>query len=236
MQDTIMKNGKWEFDKDVTEVFDEMLVRSIPDYQNMRDLVVSIGSEFAKQHTSIIDVGCSNGNAIKPFIDKLGARNFYKLYDVSIPMLEECQKRFKGWIDSGLVKIENHDLRNGIKDVNASLVLSILTLQFTPIEYRQKIVKSIYNSLNSGGAFILVEKVLGNTYEIDDLLVSKYYKMKKDNLYTQEQIENKRKSLEGVLVPITANWNIELLREAGFKQIDCFWRNLNFVGFIAIKD
>ena len=83
---------------------------------------------------------------------------------------------------------------------------------------------------------VLVEKVLGNTCELDEMLVFKYYQMKKDNFYTQEQIENKRKSLEGVLVPITASWNIDLLKEAGFSQIDCFWRNLNFAGFIAIKD
>jgi tRNA (cmo5U34)-methyltransferase len=236
LKDTILKDGKWEFDEEVTEVFDEMLERSIPDYENMRNLVFSIGSEFAKQKTSIVDIGCSNGKAIEPFIKKLGVYNFYKLYDVSNPMLEECKKRFKNYEDLEIVKIENYDLRNGIKDENVSLVLSILTLQFTPIEYRQKIVKSIYDSLNKGGAFILVEKVLGNTCELDEMLVFKYYQMKKNNFYTQEQIENKRKSLEGVLVPITASWNVDLLREAGFTQIDCFWRNLNFAGFIAIKD
>ena len=59
--------------------------------------------------------------------------------------------------------------------------------------------------------------------------------MKSDNLYTQEQIQKKRKSLEGVLVPITAKWNEDLLKEAGFKQIDCFWRSLNFAGWVAIK-
>ena len=42
-------------------------------------------------------------------------------------------------------------------------------------------------------------------------------------------------SLEGVLVPVTASWNEELLAKAGFKQIDCFWRWMNFAGWIAIK-
>lgn len=235
MQDKVIKTGKWEFDKEVTEVFDNMLERSIPDYENMRNLVFNIGSEFIKLHTAIIDIGCSNGNAIYPFIKRFTQNNYFKLYDVSEPMLQECKKKFRDYEDLTSIDIQNYDLRKGLKDTNASLVLSILTLQFTPIEYRQKIVKSIYDSLNEGGAFILVEKVLGNTYEIDDLLVSKYYDMKAENCYTQEQIENKRKSLEGVLVPITSNWNIELLKEAGFKQIDCFWRDLNFAGFIAIK-
>ena len=49
------------------------------------------------------------------------------------------------------------------------------------------------------------------------------------------QIADKRKSLEGVLVPITAKWNENLLKECGFKQIDCFWRCLNFAGWVAIK-
>lgn len=48
-------------------------------------------------------------------------------------------------------------------------------------------------------------------------------------------LKDKRKSLEGVLVPITAKWNEELLESAGFSQIDCFWRCLNFAGWIAIK-
>jgi len=54
-------------------------------------------------------------------------------------------------------------------------------------------------------------------------------------LHPQEQIASKRKSLEGVLVPITARWNEDMLKAAGFRKIDCFWRNLNFAGWIAIK-
>lgn len=59
--------------------------------------------------------------------------------------------------------------------------------------------------------------------------------MKKENKYTEEQIVNKRKSLEGVLVPLTSERNTELLKNAGFKNVDCFWRYLNFCGWIAIK-
>lgn len=96
-------------------------------------------------------------------------------------------------------------------------------------------LQQIYNNLIDGGALIIVEKVLGNTYEIDEIMVNEYYKLKADNLYTQEQIKAKRKSLEGVLMPLTENWNINLLKETGFKKIDCFWRYLNFAGWIAIK-
>ena len=234
-KDSIVANDKWEFDEAVTEVFDNMLARSIPDYQNMRELAFGIGSRYVKAGTVIMDIGCSNGNAVEPFINRFGALNQYKLLDVSEPMLKKTRERYADWQKIGKMEVLYHDLRNGLPVCGASLILSVLTLQFTPIEYRHKIVKSVYDTLIDGGAFIIVEKVLGNTGNIDDTLVEEYYDMKRNNQYTEEQIKAKRKSLEGVLVPITAKWNEELLESAGFSQIDCFWRCLNFAGWIAIK-
>ena len=77
--------------------------------------------------------------------------------------------------------------------------------------------------------------MLGSTANIDKLLVDEYYNIKRENGYTNELIESKRKSLEGVLVPLTCDFNEHLMRMCGFKGIDCFWRFLNFVGYIAIK-
>ena len=236
MQDNVMPTGKWEFDQEVTDCFSEMLERSIPGYTDMRELVKRIGRRYVKRKTAIVDLGCSTGEAIQPFVSAFGCQNEYKLYDVSEPMLEACRDRYKGWIKEGILSVEAFDIRNGLPEhCFSSLVLSVLTLQFTPIEYRQKIIQSIYNSLEPGGALILVEKVLGSNYAIDNMLVDEYYRIKADNAYTQEQISAKRKSLEGVLVPITAKWNEDMLKETGFRSVDCFWRYLNFAGWVAIK-
>ena len=224
-------NGKWEFDENVTKVFGDMLSRSIPDYDMMRELVFKIGKNFIKEGSTIVDMGCSNGLSVESFV-KAFPLNCFHLFDVSKPMLEECRKRFK---DYPLVFVWDNDLREGIPTDDIDLALSILTLQFTPIEYRQNIIQDVYDKLNEGGAFILVEKVLGNSARIDNLFVKEYYDMKKDNGYTQEQIANKRKSLEGVLVPLTASFNEHLLHQVGFKYVDCFFRCLNFSGWIAIK-
>lgn len=224
-------NGKWEFDENVTKVFGDMLSRSIPDYDMMRELVFKIGKNFIKEGSTIVDMGCSNGLSIEEFV-KAFPQNCFHLLDVSVPMLDACKDRFS---DHPLVFVRNNDLRNGLPVRDFDLALSILTLQFTPIEYRQNILQDVYDKLNEGGAFILVEKVLGNSARIDNLFVKEYYDMKKDNGYTQEQIANKRKSLEGVLVPLTASFNEHLLHQVGFKYVDCFFRCLNFSGWIAIK-
>lgn len=235
MKDDFIPKGKWEFDGDVTERFDNMIERSIPGYADMRDLVFRVGKNYIIPKTNVVDIGCSTGEAIRPFISKYGAQNQYTLYDVSAPMLEECRKRYAGYIENGIVSIEDFDIRNGIKKTACSLCICVLTLQFTPIEYRQKILKSIYNSLITGGALVIVEKVLGKTYDIDEMFIHEYYDIKRENAYTEEQIRAKRKSLEGVLVPISSAWMEQLLEQSGFSEIDCFWRFLNFAGWIAIK-
>ena len=229
--------GKWEFDESVTNCFSDMLHRSIPEYDTLRQTCFNVGARYVKPNTVIVDLGCSDGIALQPFVDKFGAYNRYTGVDVSEPMLEKARYRYRGYTEggAGIMEIRNCDLRNDYPAVSASLTLCVLTLQFTPTEYRQQILRRIFNHTVSGGALILVEKVLGASAEIDDVLVSEYYAMKKRNGYSQDDIDRKKLSLEGVLVPITAAWNEDLLDKAGFHQVDCFWRNLNFVGWIAIK-
>lgn len=234
--DQTMPSGKWEFDSEVTHVFDDMLSRSIPQYEVMRKACLDMATRYVQPRTDIVDLGCSRGEAMATLIDRFGAYNRFVGVEVSQPMLDAARERFEGMIRCGVVDLRNLDLRAEYPPVQASVTLCVLTLQFTPIEYRQRILRDIYKSTVHGGALILVEKVLGATADLDALMVKTYYDLKAKNGYTQDQIERKRLSLEGVLVPVTAAWNEELLRMAGFRQIDCFWRWMNFAAWVAVKE
>ena len=234
MEDHIVPSGKWAFDDKVAECFDDMLKRSIPQIDIMRATVTDLAVKYVKPNTSILDLGCSRGDAIAPLIPRSPSTCEFVGLEISEPMRKIAKQRF---LLNNDVKILDFDLRNRLDNLKIapSVVLSILTLQFVPMEYRQGLIQDVYNKMRSDGAFILVEKVLGSCAEIDQHLVSLYYEGKKANGYTQEDIDRKRMSLEGVLVPMTASWNEDMLRQAGFKKIDCFWRYLNFAGWIAVK-
>jgi len=234
-KDETIPNGKWEFDNEVTSAFDDMLSRSIPQYDVMRKACFDLACRYAQHKAEIVDLGCSRGEAIAQLIDKFGINNHFVGVEISQSMLEASRERFAGMIRAGIVDIRNLDLRTEYPPVAASVTLCVLTLQFTPIEYRLRIMQDIYDHTTPGGALILVEKVIGASAAIDRNLVDIYYKMKAENGYSQDQIERKRLSLEGVLVPMTAHWNEEMLQMVGFRQIDCFWRWMNFAGWIAIK-
>ena len=230
--DKILPQGPWRFDSDVANAFEDMLTRSIPQYEVMRRTCFDLACHFRQQDTAIIDLGCSRGDALAPLIQKFDDQNQYLGVDISGPMIEIAHARYAGL---SKVHIKAMDLRHEFPLGRASVIQSILTLQFIPIEYRQQIIQRIYDSLLPGGAFIFVEKVLGNSARLDTLMVEQYLMLKSANGYTSEQIDRKRASLEGVLVPVTAHWNEELLTMAGFKQVDCFWRWMNFAGWVGIK-
>lgn len=233
--DQVEPQGAWKFDAEVTAAFDDMLSRSIPQYDVMRKACTDLAARFAQRGTDIVDLGCSRGAAIADLIDRLGAANRFVGVEISDPMLAAARERFKGHIENRLVTVQKLDLRESFPACRASVVLSVLTLQFVPIEYRQRIVSNVFDHLEPGGAFIVVEKVLGASTTIDQTLVGTYYDLKHEHGYDYDTINRKRRSLEGVLVPITADWNTQLLRAAGFAQVDCFWRWMNFAGWLAIK-
>ncbi len=233
--DHTMPQGPWRFDQQVTDVFDDMLQRSIPQYNAMRSVVFEMAARYVRPGTAVIDMGCSRGEALVPFVSTFGEANDYIGLEISDPMIAAARERFTTHPHGDRVGIRRTDLRHDFPCVESSVVLSVLTLQFTPIEYRQRIIRRVFGSLAPGGAFVLVEKVLGATAEIDDAFVDLFLRIKKQNGYSQGEIDRKRLSLEGVLVPVTARWNEDLLREEGFASVDCFWRHLNFAGWVAVK-
>ena len=230
--DRVMPEGQWEFDAGVTEVFDDMLERSIPQFNTMRKLVFEMGQHFLSEDDAfVLDLGCSRGGSLADFVHA-----FPHVYcvgvEVSEPMHKAADARFA---DNPKVVIVNEDLRVSFPNCPNNLTLAVLTLQFIPIEYRARIMQKIYDWLLPGGAFILVEKLLLESALVDDLMVKSYYGLKSAQGYTEAQIERKRLSLEGVLVPMTENGNVSMLRAAGFRQVDCFWRWMQFAAWVAVK-
>jgi tRNA (cmo5U34)-methyltransferase len=229
----------WVFDQQVADHFDDMLRRSIPGHDAMRDLVDDLAETVLGRLSGgvLYDLGCSRGGAIARLASRGLAGGWlvdFVGYEVSPPMLAAAAARFAA---APRVRIAPTDLRQADPDriVGASVVLSVLTLQFVPVEHRARILREAHVGLRQGGALILVEKVLGPEHDTNALLVERYHAMKRRNGYSDEAIRRKALSLEGVLVPLTAAANEEALRAAGFRVVEPFWRHLNFAGWIALR-
>lgn len=236
--------GPWAFDERVTAAFESMLERSIPNYPEMR-IIVKRSADWLIDHAKfsgvktpqIWDLGASRGSALAPLVDRWGATARFTAMEISDPMLDVLRSRFGGYVDANVVRVLKHDLREGLPGAlgQANLILSVLTMQFVPIEYRHRLLRDCYERLAPGGGLILVEKVIGESDESNRLLVDLYYDLKRENGYEQEAIDRKRMALEGVLVPLTASINETWIKQAGFDVVEVVWGWANFRAWLAVK-
>ena len=238
--DTGYAPEKWEFDDEVTRVFDNMLERSIPQYEEMRQIVTRVGKIFIDDNSVVVDLGSSRGEQIARFVDDydlLNSSAHYVGIEKSPPMLEAMRQRFEY---NPFVHVVDHDLKTGLPALamdysNAALVTSVLSLMFIPPPCRSRLLADVYDCLVPEGAFIMVEKLTGQGKLIDGVMVYIYQELKHQNGYSYEEIDRKRLSLEDVMVPETAENHIKRLKEVGFREVDCFWRWQNFGAFIGVK-
>ncbi len=226
----------FKFDKTVVSVFDDMVSRSVPFYDEMQRMSAELAADFAVDGTNVYDIGCSTGTTILAFDQIMKQRNItFRGIDNSNEMLAKARTKLD---KAGLqhpVELEFGDLNKGIQISNASVVSFILTLQFVRPLNRERVVKQIFDGLNPGGAMIIIEKLTSEDSTINRLFIEHYYEFKRRNGYSELEIANKREALENVLIPYRMDENFELLYGAGFDKVEVFFRWYNFCGIIAKK-
>lgn len=225
-----MPTGKWEFDRSVTTVFDDMIERSIPQYRAMREVVGTLALRFGAKGGVVLDLGCSTGLSIQSLAND--ARKIVGV-EISESMLEAARTRFTSYANVEIVAL---DLRREFPKVSdVDVELSIFTLQFIPVEHRRRVVRDAYQALKPGGALIVAEKVIGRDAAAQSTFVDVYHSFKHAQGYTLEEIERKALALEGALVANTAAENESMLEASGFSSVECVWRWVNFAAWLAIK-
>ncbi len=225
----------FKFNKEVATVFDDMVVRSVPYYEEMQRMIAELTKDFAIKGTKVYDLGCSTGTTMIN-LDKVLSEDIGLVgIDNSNEMLVKCEANLK---EAGItrdVTYENQDLNCDVELNNASVVIFCLTLQFLRPLNREKILKKICESLPENGAIILIEKILTENSICNRLFIEHYYAFKKRNGYDEIEIAKKRESLENVLVPYQLSENEALLKSCGFRYTEVFFKWYNFTGLIAIK-
>ena len=222
---------QFEFDKEVADVFDDMIDRSVPFYKENLNLSVNILKNYLKNNDKVLDLGSSTGTFLiklaqfNPTLNLIGIDN-------SSAMIQKAIKKSKAF-GVNIDFIESDFLDYNFKQNN--LISANYTIQFIRPIKREKLISKIYNSLEKDGIFIMSEKLISEDKKLNKILIDEYYEYKKEKGYSEYEIAKKREALENVLIPYSENENIEMLKNAGFRHIEVIFRWCNFATFIAFK-
>ena len=223
---------KFEFDEAVASVFDDMLSRSVPFYDEVRKLVIALILSEQKEGLKVLDLGSSTAKFLLDLHSKMEVKMQLKGLDNSQAMLDRAEQKcqaFGAQIDLELADMLSYDYDN--EDV----IVANYTLQFIRPMQRVELIKKLYKGLNEEGIFIFSEKVIFKDKKLDKDLIDIYYDYKKEQGYSEYEIAQKREALENVLIPFTIEENIQMCKDAGFKNIDTIFQWSNFVTFVAKK-
>jgi tRNA (cmo5U34)-methyltransferase len=227
------------FDQAVVRVFDDMVSRSVPFYDELQRMTGELAAAYYQAGTHVYDLGCSTGTTLVSLMRSIrdpGAR-FVGL-DRSAGMLEKARAKAARHGRRRRVSLVLGDLDEPARLTlgRASVVTMNWTLQFVRPIHRQALLARIHQALVPGGALILSEKVLPEGRELDPLYTRLYYDMKRRHGYSEREIAQKREALENVLMPCTLGENEALLRKAGFETVDSVFRWYNWATFLAVKN
>lgn len=223
------------FNSNVARVFDDMVSRSVPYYTEMQRMVCELARDFAKPNTHLYDIGCSTATTLLALDATVDPSVRFFGVDNAAAMLDKAREKIATIGTKRQMELIECDLHQGLYLENASVVTMLLTLQFVRPLFRERIMKLIYQALNDQGALIMIEKLTSEDSNFNRLFIEHYYDYKRRNGYSDTEITQKREALENVLIPYRWEENVLLLKEAGFKHVECFFRWYNFCGIIAVK-
>jgi tRNA (cmo5U34)-methyltransferase len=117
----------------------------------------------------------------------------------------------------------------------AGMIVLNFTLQFVPLDEREKFVARCYEALVPGGVLFLSEKFVSDCEEDEEWLRELHWEFKRQQGYSEMEIAGKRQALEEVLIPESSAAHEERLRQAGFGQVTKVLQCLNFASWVARK-
>ena len=227
------EKANWTFGGDIANSFDDNVSKSVPLYKEGHALVLGLSDFFIKNDSVVYEIGCSTGALISKLATSNQKRESAKFVGVDVEqgMVDFAKNRYDQITN---LEFLCDDIMN-LEMEESDFIVAYYTVQFVRPSLRQKLIDKLYSKLKWGGALVLFEKVRGSDARFQDILTTLYNEYKLHQGYTPDDIVAKSLSLKGVLEPFSTQGNIDMLKRAGFLDVNTVQKYLCFEGFLAIK-
>lgn len=233
----------FEFDEEVAKVFDDMAARSIPMYeaahrahiQYLLQSLPRLRTLACGRPLRFLDVGASTGKFFSSLYEALGGPSAERLPNIHLYAVDPCDHM----LDRVKVNVphtttycmgaeEIFTLPCKFDVVNVSYVL-----QFIPPQKHYSVLKDIYNQMQPGGILFFSQK---ESIQPDHAhhFEEQYINFRRNNGYTDAEIEAKTKALRGSMWPQRYEQTAATLTRVGFTNIQETTRWLNFSSLVAL--
>jgi tRNA (cmo5U34)-methyltransferase len=179
----------------------------------------------------VLDIGAGTG-LFSQFIYDLNPNLNFTLADLSGQMLDVARERFEGLNNFEFLELDfSKDALPGKYDI----IISALAIHHLEDADKAKLYKNIYLALNDGGLFINADQVEGKNLLFDSLY--KYHwreTVSKSGIDHEALVQAFERTKLDKFAPLETQ--LIMLEKAGFNEVDCIYKNMNFTVFGGFKD
>lgn len=226
---------RFEFDGEVSKIFDKMARRSIPNYELAHRMHAAIAASKLKDGGSVLDIGASHGeflHALYADYSKRGVampRLTLTATDVSTNMCDIMRSTLPGVRVMEQDLMENEFLRWNEK---FDFINCMYVLQFLPSFAQPLVLTKLCTMLKPGGVLSIGQKE-SKPGHIGEVLQQQYVNFRLENGYTQEEIDAKTHALKNAMWPMTNAQFKGILYDANMHTITPITRSGVFCTYIA---
>jgi ubiquinone/menaquinone biosynthesis C-methylase UbiE len=202
----------------------------IPCFDDFYTRSISLLKYHKNKFENIVDLGAGTGLFTKVIYEMYPNAN-YTLIDISKDMLQIAKDRFNGLDNFNFMEY------NYVEDIpinNCDLICSALSIHHLENNDKEKLYKNIYSKLSEDGCFVNLDQFIVKSKNIDDWYNSWWGDYINNSGIKQEEIEAglERRKLDK---ENTIDETIKLLKNSGFKNVECIYKFMKFGVVLAVK-
>jgi tRNA (cmo5U34)-methyltransferase len=209
--------------------YDGLIPRLIPYYREQQDLILQLIPFASNTNIKVLDLGAGTGILSALILQAFPQANV-TAFDMAENMLKICQTNLSAFRERLTLQQGNFaadDFGRGY-----DLVVSGLAIHHLDGAGKQQLFHKLFAAMNSGGILLIRDIVTGATPSLTEQyeqLWRKYMKScgEDDATYFQAYLEED--------IPSSVEEQTQWLAEAGFSEVGCHWRYLNFAVFGGVK-
>jgi tRNA (cmo5U34)-methyltransferase len=197
-------------------------------------LVAQAAAATTPQARHVLDVGCGAGNYTLKLLEKIPNLDV-TLIDLSKPMLERAKERVKQATAGAITTIQGdiREIHLPVNQFDVILAAAVLHHLRTDAEWRL-VFTAFHRALRPGGSlwvFDLIESSIPAVQRLMQQQYGEYLTQLKGEAYRDQVFAY----VEKEDTPRPLMFQLNLLREVGFSQIDVLHKNVCFAAFGAVK-